>query len=44
MDDISYEVWYFNTTNKIEKIEVLKNEKKIDLYIQRMNQQDQTQK
>lgn len=44
MDDIFYELWYFITTNKIEKIEVLEDEKKIDLYIQYMNQQDQIQK
>ena len=33
MDEEFYEVWYFRHTNKIEKIEKLNDEKKLDLYI-----------
>jgi hypothetical protein len=36
-DDVFYEVWYFQPTNEIEKIEVLNDEKKLDLYINQMN-------
>ena len=44
LDDVFYELWYFRTKTEIEKIEVLEDEKKIDLYIQHMNQLDQIQK
>lgn len=37
LNDVFYEVWYFRETNEIEKIERLEDEKKVDLYIQNMN-------
>jgi len=33
MDNIFYEVWYFRDENRIEKIEKLDDEKKLNLYI-----------
>ena len=35
-----YEVWYFRPTNGIEKIEELKDEKRLDLFINSMNELD----
>jgi hypothetical protein len=40
LDDIFYEVWYSPESNEIEKIDKLDDEKKLDLYIQHMNQLD----
>lgn len=37
LDDVFYEVWYFRDANKIAKIEPLDDEKKLNLYIQNMN-------
>lgn len=36
--DYSVEVWYSPTKNRIEKIELLKDEKTLDLYIDKMNE------
>ncbi len=36
--DYFVEVWYSPTENKIEKIELLKDEKTLDLYIDKMNE------
>jgi len=36
--DFFVEVWYSPGNNKIEKIEVLKSEKTLDLYIDKMNE------
>jgi len=35
---VFYELWYFRSINEIEKIEVLDDLKKLDLYINHMNQ------
>lgn len=35
--DTFYELWYFRDENRIEKIEKLDDEKKLDLYISNMN-------
>ena len=37
LDDLFIEVWYFKPTNRIEKIEVLGDNKTLDLYIDSMN-------
>lgn len=37
VDEILYELYYFRPSNKIEKIEVLDDPKKLDLYINHMN-------
>lgn len=42
LDDTFYELWYFRESNEIEKIEVLHDEKKLNLYIQHMNHLDKT--
>ena len=39
LDDVFYELWYFKPTNVIERIEVLNDEKKLNLYISSMNSQ-----
>lgn len=44
LDDAFYEVWYFRETNQVEKIEPLNDEKKLDLYIQNMNELDNLKK
>jgi|GEM_PF-3326591 len=38
VEDVFYELWYFRSINEIEKIEVLDDLKKLDLYINHMNQ------
>lgn len=38
LNGIFYELWYFTPINEIEKIEVLDDEKKLNLYIGYMNQ------
>ncbi len=35
--EVFYEVWYFIPDNKIERIEILDVESKLDLYINHMN-------
>ena len=40
VEDEFYELWYFKPTNKIEKIEILDDQKKLDLYISHMYQLD----
>lgn len=40
LDDTFYELWYFRESNEIEKIEVLDDEKKLNLYIDNMNKLD----
>jgi hypothetical protein len=37
IEDVFYELWFFRPTNKIEKIEILDDQKKLDLYINYMN-------
>nr|WP_319571260.1 hypothetical protein [uncultured Draconibacterium sp.] len=37
LDDVFYELWYFRGGNRIEKIEKLDDEKKLDLYINNLN-------
>lgn len=37
---LSIEVWYSPDANEIEKIKILDDEKKLDLYIQQMNKLD----
>lgn len=39
-NDTFYEAFYFIPTNKIKKIEILNDEKKLDLYIKHMNDLD----
>jgi hypothetical protein len=38
VEETFIEVWYFPAENKIEKIEILDDEKKLDLFIDSMNQ------
>jgi len=38
--DFFVEIWYSPGNNKIEKIELLKDEKTLDLYIDKMNELD----
>jgi hypothetical protein len=40
LDDVFYELWYFRPYNKIERIDVLEDEKTLDLYILSMNALD----
>jgi len=40
VDDEFFELWFFRPTHEIEKIEILKNQKTLDLYINHMNQLD----
>lgn len=40
LDDIFYEVWYFKPYNQIVRIDVLEDEKTLDLYILSMNALD----
>ncbi len=40
LNDFFVEVWYSPGENKIEKIELLKDEKTLDLYIDKMNELD----
>ena len=40
VEDVFYELWFFKPTHEIEKIELLKNQKTLDLYINYMNQLD----
>ena len=40
LNDFFVEVWYSSAKNKIEKIEVLEDEKTLDLYIDKMNEAD----
>lgn len=40
LEDVFYEVFYSPEENVIEKIEIMDNEKKLDLYIQFMNKLD----
>lgn len=40
LEDVFYEVFYSQEENVIEKIEILGDEKKLDLYIQFMNKLD----
>lgn len=42
VDEMFYEVCYFRPDNKIEKIEVLGDIKKIDLYIKYMSELDKS--
>jgi hypothetical protein len=37
VDDTFIEVWYFPAENKIVKIEILEDQKKLDLFIDSMN-------
>ena len=39
LEDTFYELWYFRPTNVIERIDILEDEKKLDLYIISMNSQ-----
>jgi hypothetical protein len=38
VEEVFYELWFFRPTNKIEKIEILEDVKRLDLYINQMNQ------
>ena len=40
VEGVFYELWYFRPTNKIEKIEILEDQKKLDLFISHMYQLD----
>ena len=40
VEDVFYEIWFFIPTQTIEKIELLENQKTLDLYINHMNQLD----
>lgn len=40
LEDVFYELWYFRPTNVIERIDVLEDEKKLNVYIQHMNKID----
>jgi hypothetical protein len=40
VDDTFIEVWYFPAENKIEKIEIIVDQKILDLYIDYMNKLD----
>lgn len=42
VDDTFIEVWYFPAENKIEKIEIVEDQKILDLYIDYMNMLDKT--
>jgi hypothetical protein len=42
VDDTFIEVWYFLAENKIEKIEIIEDQKILDLYIDYMNKLDKT--
>jgi hypothetical protein len=42
VDDTFIEVWYFQAENKIEKIEIVEDQKILDLYIDYMNKEDKT--
>jgi len=33
LDDVFYELWYFRPTNVVERIDVLEDEKTLNLYI-----------
>jgi hypothetical protein len=44
LDDIFFEVFYSPTENKIEKVEILDDKKKLDLYINYMQKLDQIDK
>lgn len=43
VEDVFYELWYFSPSNEIEKIELLDDQKKLDLYIIHMNDLDKKQ-
>jgi len=38
VEDVFYELWFFRPTHIIEKIEVLDDQNKLNLYINHMNQ------
>jgi len=38
VEDVFYELWFFRPTHEIEKIEILEDQKKLDLYINHMSQ------
>jgi hypothetical protein len=40
IEDIFYELWFFRPTHMVARIEVLKDQKKLDLYINHMNKPD----
>ncbi len=42
VDDTFIEVWYFPAENKIEKNEIVEDQKILDLYIEYMNKLDKT--
>jgi len=42
VDDTFIEVWYFPVENKIVKIDIIEDEKKLDLFIDYMNRHRQS--
>lgn len=43
VNDTFFEVWYFRQENAIERVELLTDNKKLDLYINQMNKLNQNE-
>ena len=40
VDEVFYELWFLKPTQRVVKIEILEDQKKLDLYIDHMNKPD----